>query len=251
MLFPGFRCAKILWRPIAAVIPLVLLSVIIHPAYAQEEPVEYNEDYDFSWLDPDKKVYVVQNRKYLKGRKIELMLGAGINASGAYTSSNVFMGRATYFFNEQFGASVVAGVQTNSRNDTYQELETTTNVLPNVRDVTSFFGGSVMWVPFYGKYNLFNKIFYIDWHLELGIASVSTEVDRNFTPNAAANIATSSHSGFYWGTGMKFFINRTFSARLDMLALYYSAPLFRQGAATSENQTEDNYYLTLGLSAHL
>ena len=221
-------------------------------AQTDADPEEYDEDYDFSWLDPDKKIYVVQNRKYLKGRKLEVSLAGGLNLSGPYTSSSVWLLRGGYFFNEQFGISIVGGWQSNSASPTLVELKQTsaTSVLPNVRDVESFYGGTFVWVPFYGKFNLFNQIFYIDWHLEAGVATASSRVNLSFLAGQDDSFATTSHTGFLWGTGFKFFITQTFAARLDMLALYYSAPIVRQGVTTAETTTNDNYYLTLGLSAH-
>lgn len=232
--------------PIAA----LLFAQAVSAQTGDRDPEEYEEDYDFSWLDPDKTVYVIQNRKYTKGRKLELMLGGGLNLSGPYSNSQVVMGRAGYFFNEQFGLSVLGGWQSNGVSDTLVELKKTSSVFPNVREVESFFGGTFVWVPFYGKINLFNQIFYIDWAVEVGVASASTRTNMNFQAANPDTYASTTHTGFLWGTGLKFFITKTFAARVDMLALYFSAPVVRQGVITAESTTNDNYYLTLGLSAH-
>lgn len=231
----------------------VLTLASASQVYAQQEdnPDEYEEDYDFSWLDPDKKIYVIQNRKYLKGRHVELMLGFGLNLSGPYSDGSMIIGRGAYYFNEQWGISIVGAAQSNSESDTLTELKSVSNAFPGIRDVTSFFGGSVIWVPFYGKLNLFNKIFYIDWPLELGIASVSTDTDLNTRVGAAASIQSTTHTGFYWSTGFKFFLSRLFAIRLDALGLYYSAPEIFEGTVSGETKTYDNYYLSLGLSVHL
>lgn len=231
---------------------LSLSPMLSQKALAQSDadPVEYEEDYDFSWLDPDKKIYVVQNRKYLKGRRIELSIGAGVNISGPYTSANVVLARGGYFFNEQFGVAAVGGWQSNSPSDTLTELKLASSVIPNIREVTNFYGGAFVWVPFYGKFNLFNQIVYVDWALEAGVASISSNVNLNFASGGADQFLTDSQTGFFWGTGFKFFITQMFAARLDMLALYYSAPIYRQGVITSTSTTYDNYYFTLGVSAH-
>lgn len=222
-------------------------------SFAQQElnPDEYEEDYDFSWLDPDKKIYVIQNRKYLKGRHVELMLSLGPNLSGPYSDGFAIMGRGAYYFNEQWGVSLLFAAQSNSESDTLTELKSVSNAFPGIRDITSFFGGSVIWVPFYGKLNLFNKIFYIDWPLELGIVSVATDSDLNTRVGSAANIVSTTHTGFFWSTGFKFFLSRLFALRLDALGVYYSAPEIFDGSVSGESKTYDNYYLTLGLSVHL
>jgi outer membrane beta-barrel protein len=248
---PVARCFSFLFCVFSVVIAAAGYSPsAVAQSDADVNPNEYEEDYDFSWLDPDKKIYVVQNRKYLKGRHLEVSLGAGFNLSGPYTDSTVIQGRAGYFFNEDFGLSFVGASQSNTPNDTFLELKRTSSVFPNIRDVESFYGASFVWVPFYGKYNLFNTIFYVDWAWELGVASISSRVNLNFQSAGRDAFQSTSHTGFFWGTGMKFFITRMLAARLDMLALYYSAPVVRQGVVTSETTTNDNYYLTMGLSAH-
>ncbi len=229
----------------------LFIGTTITHAQDGQDPDEYEEDYDFSWLDPDKKIYVIQNRKYLKGKHLELMLGLGPNLSGPYSDGTAITGRAAYYFNEKWGVSLLFAGQSNSVSDTLTELQSVSNSFPGIRDVTSFFGGSVIWVPFYGKLNLFNKIFYIDWPLELGLASVWTEADLNTRVGSSANIISTTHTGFYWSTGFKFFLSRMFAIRMDAIGLYYSAPQIFDGTIQGENKTYDNYYLTFGLSIHL
>ena len=43
--------------------------------------------YDFSWLDPGKKIFVLQNRRYRKDNKFHLAAGAGFTSSGAFVDS--------------------------------------------------------------------------------------------------------------------------------------------------------------------
>ena len=47
-------------------------------------------EYDFSWLDPDKKIYVIQNRKYLKAKRALVSVLGGLGLSNPYrTTYNV------------------------------------------------------------------------------------------------------------------------------------------------------------------
>lgn len=109
-----------------------------------------------------------------------------------------------------------------------------------------------MWIPFYGKLNMFNQIFYIDWHFEGGLGQAATEIDLNTSASGSPAITEASYTSFHWGSGLKFFITRQFAARLDFLALYYKAPTGIDGSLTSTQgaveATYDNYFLTLGLS---
>ncbi len=238
---------------VASVLMLALALSTTSKAYAQlkDNPNEYEEDYDFSWLDPDKKIYVIQNRKYSKERRIELMLSLGLSLKGPYSDGSTLMGRGAYYFNDQWGASVVGMAQSNSKSDTLRELQSVSTAFPGIRNVISFFGGSVIWVPSYGKMNLFNNILYIDWPIELGIASVSTETDLNTSVGRPAKITNTTHTGLYLSTGLKFFVSRQFAVRLDALGLYYSAPEIFKGDISDETKVYDNYCLSLGLSMHL
>lgn len=217
---------------------------------APDDPVIDSErdEYDFSWLDPDKKIYVVQNRKYLKGGHFELSTNYGVGMGETYRTQRQWNGRATFYFSEHWGISGIYFANFNSENETMAQLKNVSNVVPAVRDTTRYFGGSIWWLPFYGKINLFNQIFYIDWHFELGFGSATTEVDLNTRSTGDPIIEESSHGAFHWGSGWKFFITRHWSARLDFLSTYYKAPNALRGTVSgSEDDTYDNYYLTLGL----
>jgi outer membrane beta-barrel protein len=228
----------------------VVLSFHVSPAYAATETSADSErdDYDFSWLDPDKKIYVVQNRKYLKGNHLELALSGNVGFGPKFNSVKGGLGRGTYYFNEHFGMSGFYGFESNSYNGTFSLLQSQFNIQPSVRELKSYIGGSVMWLPFYGKMNMFNQILYIDWHLEAGVDSCSTTIDLNTHANQASIPATGTYTGFHWGTGWKFFITRNWGARLDFLAIYYSAPVGLNGALTSTNNNYDNYFVNLGVS---
>ena len=43
--------------------------------------------YDFSWLDKDKEVYVLQNRQFHKKGTMNLALGGGMTVSGAFVDA--------------------------------------------------------------------------------------------------------------------------------------------------------------------
>jgi outer membrane beta-barrel protein len=226
-------------------------------AYAvpSEDPSVDSErdEYDFSWLDPDKKIYVVQNRKFTKASHLELATGYGIGMGETYRTQRQWNVRGTFYFSEHWGISGIFFNNYNSENDTMAQLKNVSSTVPSVRDTDQYYGVSVMWLPFYGKVNLFNQIFYIDWHFEAGIGNAKTEIDLNQRASSPPSIQFDDFSAFHWGSGWKFFINRHWGARMDFLATYYKAPNgLRPGNATgqtdgSEDNTYDNYYLTLGL----
>lgn len=206
------------------------------------------DEYDFSWLDPDKKIYVVQNRKYLKGGRFELSTNYGVGMGETYRTQRQWNVRGTFYFSEHWGLSGIWFNNFNNENETMAQLKNVSNVVPGVRDTNRYFGGSLWWLPFYGKINLFNQIFYIDWHFELGFGSAQTEIDINTRATGSPVIEESSHGAFHWGSGWKFFINRHWHWRLDYLATYYKAPNPIRGTTNgAEDETYDNYYLTTGI----
>ncbi|RZA05770.1 MAG: outer membrane beta-barrel domain-containing protein [Proteobacteria bacterium] len=213
-------------------------------------------DYDFSWLDPEKKIYVVQNRKYLKQNRLEVALSGGIGGGDAYRKSMTVMPRIIFYPSETFGISVFGGFNKNAENHNVSDLkEAGSSVKPAVRDVSSRLGASVMWLPFYGKVNLFNQILYLDWHFEAGVGTVSTEIDLNKDYGGNPILEETSHFAFHWGTGQKFFITRNWAARIDFMAQYYNAPsgvvpgVVSPTTATGTPEVSyDNYYVTIGAS---
>ncbi len=207
------------------------------------------DEYDFSWLDPDKKIYVVQNRKFVKSLHFEAAANYGVGMGETYRSQKQWNVRGIFYFNEHWGISGFLLNNSNSENDTFTQLRSVSSVVPSVRDTNSYFGGSVMWLPFYGKLNMFNQILYIDWHFEFGLGSAQTEIDLNTRATGSPQLTTASFGAFHWGTGWKFFITRHWGARLDFLNTYYKAPNGLGGTVEgSEQQSYDNHYLTLGLS---
>lgn len=232
---------------------LVSIFLVSYSAHAAEPQPAEQDEYDFSWLDPDKKIYVVQNRKFTKKNRLEVALSGGVGVGEPYRTRRTVMPRGIFYVNENWAVSGFMGFNSNSENGNVQALKDSgSSRIPAVRDVQSFVGGSLMWLPFYGKINMFNQIFYIDWHLEAGVGQASTEIDLNTRFGNASQIQESSHMGFLWGTGWKFFITRNFGARLDFLALYYKAPTGVDGSLTSTlggaEENYDNYFVTLGLS---
>ena len=105
------------------------------------------DTYSFTWLDPDKEVYVLQNRKYRKAGKLHLNIGAGVTTSGAFVDATTFQGRAGYFFSEDWGFEAVYSLNNGEENGTAASLrnEGTAGSVPFRRIVDSYVGGMVLW----------------------------------------------------------------------------------------------------------
>lgn len=206
-------------------------------------PNAEDEEYNFSWLDPDKKVYVLQNRKYRKASRFAIFLQGGLNLSNPYRTEYFGMPRASYWFTEQFGVEVFYAAATNSDNTTLTALKNVgPSVLPYVREIRSFYGALATWTPWYSKLNFFNKILYFDWFFNLGLGQVNTALDQNVRVGQASNFKTETQFALYYGTGMDFYINRNFLVRLDLVGMMFNAE-----GADRKSRTTFNYDFAAGI----
>lgn len=221
----------------------VLAAIIISSKlYASEKDI-----YEFSWLDPDKEVYVLQNRKFRKAQHLTANLGAGITTSGAFVDATAIQGRLGYFVTEDWGVELVYSKNTGKENDTFKAVKATSNgtgSTPFRRIVNNYTGAMVAWSPFYSKINTFNKIIYMDWIFGLGIAQLEEHNNKAFFASQSTAVETvEKHTGVIWQVGMKFFLNESWNVRTDLTAVHYSA----KQVTLSTNATYSNFDATLSL----
>jgi len=221
---------------------LALILFLLAPMAQAAEDSAYN----FSWLDPDKKIYVLQNRKYRKKNRFSLSALGGFTTSSSFIESTVIQGRIGYFFSEAWGIELVYSFNDGEENDSAKAVRQDANAIPFYRQIESYYGGMLVWSPFYGKVNTFNKVVHFDWVVGLGAAIVNDEHNRNsILVNSDQSLTSESHTGPMGGTGLRFYLSQTFSIRLDLTGVYYSA---RTGSAQNKRYYS-NYDVTLGINA--
>lgn len=229
-------------------IVLILMSLIMSTAVLASEKSLYN----FSWLDNDKEIYVLQNRKFRKDGNFY------VGATGAYNLSQDFLDayggtlRAGYFFKEEWGIEAVFGKNTSTESDSAKGVKEQ-GAIPFYREIESYMGAMVVWAPFYSKINTFNKVVYFDWTFGLGLASINTSDNRNLfvTPvNTDKSMTKENVMGALWNTGFRFYLNEHWSLRLDVTGLTYKADKSkRQNSSSSkDSQLFTNYDLGVGLN---
>jgi outer membrane beta-barrel protein len=232
-------------------IVLILMTLIMSTAVFAAEKSLYN----FAWLDNDKEIYVLQNRKFRKDGSFY------VGATGAYNLSQDFLdayggtARAGFFFSEDWGIEGVFGKNTSTENDTAKGVKEQA-AYPFYRQIDSYMGAMVMWSPFYSKINTFNKVFYYDWMFGLGAASITTKDNRNAfdtTPGIDRKALTSESTvGALWNTGLRVYITENWSLRLDVTGLSYKANKTKTDAANTSKSTASkvftNYDLGVGLN---
>lgn len=226
-------------------VSLLFFIVILFPfAYAGEK-----SKYDFSWLDQDKEVYVLQNRKFRKDGNFHVSVLGGMTTSGAFTSANFVQGRLGYFFAEEWGVELLYSKNFSSENDTARAVYASSQVDAFVRKAQNYYGGMMLWSPFYAKINTFNKIVYFDWIFGAGAASFTDENNSNkinTTSNSNLPIEE-TNTGFMWEAGMRFYLSEMWSLRLNMTTVHYQATRAGRNSA-SEKTWFDNYDLGAGIN---
>lgn len=154
---------------------LLLLFLFSRPSMASEDDL-----YDFLWLDPDKSVFVLQNKKFTKEHKFQISFGytQGINIDFQETQGVDI--QLDYFFNEQWGLQLDHSMFTNDDDDAYKSITRVNNIEPFIRRPTQYTALLALWTPFYGKINTFNKIFYFDIGFGIGPGLLKTESNLNY-----------------------------------------------------------------------
>ena len=208
-----------------------------------------NDEYNFNWLDTDKKIYVLQNRKYLKANHVLLSLMTGPGWSNPYRSVWNIDPRIAYYVSESFGLEVFYKYTMNSVNSTAQALnDAAPNKFPVVREIQSQLGLLVHWVPWYAKINVFNQILYFDWYFSAGAGTLQSQIGSQTLVNGPTTYTPDSRGVFYLGTGHQFYINNSLVVRLDVTGGYYRAPI---GGTTGDSGWFSNYDFGFGLGLRL
>ncbi len=187
-----------------------------------------DDEYDFSWLDPEKKIYVLQNRKYQKSQRVLLSVMGGPGLSNSYRNTLNVDPRMAYYFNENFGFEAFYTKTFNSENNSFKALTRAvgSGVIPVVREIRSQYGALLHWAPWYAKINMFNQILYFDWYFAAGAGSIQSAVDTRRNGNATANYVNKELFALFLGTGQQFHLSREWVVRLDFTGAFYQAPIY-------------------------
>lgn len=245
-------------KNIVPLLALLALSVVTDVSASYAASSEEN-DYNFSWLDPEKRIYVLQNRRYRKAGAPILSLLGGVSLGDTYRSVYQVQPRFGYWFNEELGLEVFYSARFNNINNTYRALEQSIDAggvtkSPFIREVKSQLGLLFNWAPWYAKINMFNQILYFDWYFSLGAGVMTTDVGpkTKTDPASAASWSTENLFAVYVGTGQIFHVNETWNIRLDALGHFYSAEIYKGlVGAPQDKAIFSNYTLGLGVGCRL
>lgn len=182
--------------------------------------------YEFLWLDPDKKVYVLQNKLYKKEKTFYFDLGYMVNYTSKFQDTQGLQARAGYYFHEEWALEASYQHYENSNNGELRSIRRVNGIEPFIRRLNSSYGLNVIWSPFYGKINTFNQIYYFDWSFGAGLAQVNTESSlKTATSSALRNKYESEHyMGAVAKTNLKFHVNENVHLGIEYMNTYYRAP---------------------------
>lgn len=190
---------------------------------AAEDP---DNEYNFSWLDPDKKVSVLQNRKFRKANRALLSLNLGLADTNAYRKSYAIDPRLAYYFSESWGVEAFYSIFSNSKNSTAEALESTgASSRPDVVEIKNQVGVLLHWVPWYAKINVFNTVLYFDWYFTGGLGTMNADmIAGGASQTAGLANSTKSLTAYHLGTGQLFRVSDNFIVRLDFRNSWFKAP---------------------------
>lgn len=182
--------------------------------------------YDFLWLDPDKKVYVLQNKLYKKENSFYFDLGYIANQTSKFQDTNGFSFKGGYYFHEEWGVELFYQQYSNSNNDDFRNVKLINEAVPFVRRLDSTYGAALIYSPFYGKINTFNKIYYFDWSFGAGYAKINanSNIKSVRIDNAPNKYEKETYNGGVLKTKVKFHVTENVHLGLEYMNTYYMAP---------------------------
>lgn len=200
---------------------LILLLALSAKTYAAEKDL-----YDFMWLDPDKKVYVLQNKVHKKEGKFYVNLGYGNGLSSTFQDTSLLHGNAGYYITEEWAIEGLYTKYSNKNNDNFENIQRINGVVPFLRRPLSNYGVIAKWSPFYGKINTFNKIFYFDWSFGAGLGKINNESNATTVSNTsiANTYSKESETSIIAKTQLQFHASKNVQIGFDLIMNNYKAP---------------------------
>ena len=208
--------------------------------------------YDFLWLDPDKKVYVLQNKVHKKEHTVYANLGVGLGLSSTFQDTSLFHGNLGYYLSEEWAVEGMYTSYSNSDNEALDNLKHLNGSIPFIRKIKSNYGVIAKWSPFYGKINTFNKIFYFDWSFGLGLGKLNTESNASTVaiPTSANTYKKESYSSVIGKTELTLHASKNLHFGLGLIMNNYKAPGPSISGQTSSDKLRNNLdaLFTVGVS---
>lgn len=198
-----------------------------------------NSLYEFKWLDEGEKVYVIQNKEHVKAGSLGVDLSFADSDSSPYQDTTGFAFTLVYYMSETWSIDFTYKQYNNSDSaDLTNLLESFPNeVKPLIRRIDAAKLIHINWIPFYGKINTFNKIFFFDFGIGLGAGQFDTAGNyQTFKDkNISITFVEESDTGFNLRGFFKFFLG-------ESLTLGFEYNLTGVQTIVSETEEKDILY---------
>lgn len=231
---------------------IIALSLVSFTLSAPALRADEKDLYDFMWLDPDKKVYVLQNKVHKKANTVYANIGYGTGLSSTFQDTSMIHTNAGYFFTEELGIELMYTKYSNSDNDAFENLKKLNGSIPFIRQTESNMGVLAKWSPFYGKINTFNKIFYFDWSFGLGVGKLNTKSNATSVANPlqANTYKDEKYTSVIAKTGLSLHATKNIHIGADLIMNNYKAPgpTINNNAPASKMRNNMDAVITIGVS---
>jgi outer membrane beta-barrel protein len=204
------------------------------------------------WAAKDTDFSVVQNRLFSKAGKFSLTGNYGQMFNEPWSEGPTFSGSLAYYMNERYGIELHYSDTQSQDNKAAQRLKAQSGY-PNHNKMKTFYGASLVFVPFYAKMSVMNHaISYFDMSFSLGAGVTEYEQQRE-EGHVMASAPTITLD-----LSQHFFLTQWLAFRVDFKNRFYNNDIvwYRQSSVppggSRVETTELNYtsLLMLGFSLY-
>ena len=226
------------------------LSLILTLIYSIGTLAGENDLYDFLWLDPDKSVYVLQNKIYPKDKSLYLDLGYSTSLTSAFQDTLGAQLKLGYFFKEEWAVEAMLMQYSNTDNSVFDSVRDNNGKIPFVRRPLSSKSLFLIYSPFYGKINTFNKIFYFDWSFGLGTGQYQMESNLKtvIINNAANTYDQESFTPIQVKSTVKFHLNKHMHLGVEFMSTNFEAKTDPNNQSKKDWKRNNDLIFSLGVS---
>lgn len=205
--------------------------------------------YDFLWLDPDKTVYVLQNKIYPKDKSFYADFGYVTSLTSTFQDTNGGQLKLGYFFSEDWGVEYNLIQYANTDNSNHDNIQFVAQVAPFVRRPLSSNSLFLIYSPFYGKINTFNKIYYFDVSFGLGTGRYVTESNLKTAPfKDRDEYERETFTPIQLKAGAKLHINKNFHIGVEFLSTNFNANSDPKDQSKKSWKRNNDLIFSLGVS---
>ena len=168
------------------------------------------------------EIRVIRPRFFSKQNKFELGIQVVAITNQTFIYTYMLSGLMTYHMSEQFGIQVNGLFGSSIDKDDKNLLDDEFNIKTQIIRTSSIFGGSLVWTPMYGKYQLSSgRLIYFDTYLSAGggVTGVDYHFDHcggGFSNHPIRSRYIKQYPTLSGGIGQRFFISRRSNINWDL-----------------------------------